>query len=326
MRDLVTTLFPINPESGVPLAPHWGWGVVLYFFMGGLTAGLYAIASALDVLGDPRDRDAVRLGHTLAFPGVAVCGVLLVLDLGRPLRFWHMLIRADAVPVPMLEPWSPISPGAWILTAFGGFALVSFVGVMAETRRLRWPLLLAAHRRWARLPRLVRLAWLGTGAFLGFCLAGYTGVVLIGTTRPVWHNAYFLGGLFLASAASTSYALMLLLLLRRGRSAEDVTVRKLHAADHWALWLELALLAALVLSLGTLARPLVTGGYGVVFWLGVLGVGLVFPLVLELVPRGRGRRETRLRLGAWGVLAGGLLLRFVWVMAPQWPRVPPWRL
>jgi formate-dependent nitrite reductase membrane component NrfD len=326
MREFVTTLFPINPESGVPLVPHWGWFVVLYFFMGGLTAGLYAIASALDALGDPRDRAAVRLGYTLALPGVAVCALLLVLDLGRPLRFWHMLIRADAVPLPMLKPESPISPGSWILTAFGGFALVSFMGVMAETGRLRWPLLFAAHQRWTRLPLLLRLAWLGTGAFLGFCLAGYTGVVLIGTTRPVWHNAYFLGGLFLASAASTSYALLVLLLLRRGRGAEDVTVRKLHAADRWALGIEIALLAALLLSLGRLARPLVTGGYGVVFWLGVLGGGLLFPLLLDVVSIGRGRREKRLRLGAYGALAGGLVLRFVWVMAPQWPRVPPWRL
>ena len=49
--------WPINPDVGVPHQPQWGWYIVLYFFIGGLIAGCYAIACALDAMGDPRDRD-----------------------------------------------------------------------------------------------------------------------------------------------------------------------------------------------------------------------------------------------------------------------------
>ena len=312
----------VNPQSGVPLVPHWGWYVVLYFFVGGLTAGCYAVASALDAMGDPRDREVVRLGYTIAFPGVLVCAVLLILDLGRPERFWHMVFKSQFFPEPIFKLWSPISVGSWVLSVFGAFAFVSFIGVMLETGRIRWQPLVNLDRKVRAAPR----AWLGwtlLGAFFGFFLAGYTGVLMVGTVAPVWHNAIPLGGLFLASALSTSYALLILLLARRGRGHSDPTVAKLALADRWALAIEIVLLLLVLVPLGALARPMLTGGFGVVFWIGVVLAGLVAPFVLEFGGRDAERRH---RLRAVLVLAGGLMLRFVIIMAPQWPGVKPWSL
>lgn len=316
----------VNPQSGVPLAPHWGWYVVLYFFIGGITAGIYAIACALDALGDPRDRDAVTLGYRLAFPGVLVCGVLLIIDLGQPFRFWHMVFKSEQFPSLMLKVWSPISLGVWILTLFGGLAFASFLGTMVDRGELRWQPLVRAYA-WARsLPRTARNAWLTVGAITGFALAGYTGVLMLGTTRPVWHNAYLLGALFLASAASTSYAFLTLALLRRGRRHDDVTVAKLDDAERWALGLEIVLLAITLLWLGGTARPLLVGGYGALFWIGVVGVGLLVPLLLGRLVLRSGTVERRAQVRAACLLLGGLVLRFVFVMAPQWPQVAPWQL
>jgi protein NrfD len=312
----------VNPQSGVPLVPHWGWYVVLYFFIGGLTAGCYAVASALDAMGDPRDRAAVRLGYTLAFPGVLICAVLLILDLGRPERFWHMVFKSQFFPEPIFKHWSPISVGSWVLSVFGAFAFVSFIGVMVETGRIRWRPLVDLDQKVRNAPR-ARLVWTLLGAFFGFFLAGYTGVLMVGTVAPVWHNAVPLGGLFLASALSTSYALLILLLARRGRGHSDPTVAKLALADRWALAIEIVLLLLVLVPLGALARPMLTGGFGVVFWIGVVLAGLVAPFVLEFAGRDVERRH---RLRAVLVLAGGLLLRFVIIMAPQWPGVKPWSL
>jgi formate-dependent nitrite reductase membrane component NrfD len=327
MIDLgVLAQLGVNPESGVPLAPRWGWYIVLYFFVGGITAGIYAIACALDALGDRRDRDAVRLGYLLAFPGVLICGILLALDLGKPLRFWHLLIRSERVPELMFKPWSPISLGSWILVVFGAFAFISFVLVLVENDRLRWPWLVSTRAWWMQTSEALRMTWHALGALSGFGLAGYTGVLMIGTTRPVWHNAYLLGGLFLASAASTSYAFLAIALLRRGRSHADVTVAKLDDAERWSMGLETGLLAITLAWLGGTARPLVTGAYGVLFWVGVVGIGLLLPFVLGRgrVPSGAVERRAMFRAGC--ILAGGLTLRFVFVMAPQWPRVMPWHL
>jgi formate-dependent nitrite reductase membrane component NrfD len=315
-----------NPASGYALPPHWGWYVILYFFLGGLAAGSYFIATLLAWQGDPRDRDTVRAGYLIAFPLVLACGVLLVIDLGVPLRFWHMLIRSESPPVPLLKPWSPISLGSWVLLLFGFFAFVSFLGVLVETQRVRASWLVRLDRAARMAPRPLAVAWSVVGAFFGFFLAGYTGVLVTGTSIPAWHNAQLLGALFLASAASTSYAVLMLYLLRRGYGPHHVSVRKLGRADRYALWLELAILAITLILLGRVARPFIAGGFGAVLWLGVIGLGLIAPLLLHRTRPSRWNDLERVRIAATCVLVGGLLLRFVVVMAPQYPLVPLWAL
>ena len=78
--------------------------------------------------------------------------------------------------------------------------------------------------------------------------------------------------------------------------------------------------------LGRVARPLIAGGFGVVFWLGVIGLGLVAPLMMHRVQFARWSAQNRVVIGSVCALVGGLLLRFVVVMAPQYPRVPLWHL
>ena len=323
---LLAQLGTVNPQSGNGLAPHWGWYVILYFFLGGLSAGSYFIATMLALTGDSRDRETVRLGYMLAFPLVVACGILLVIDLGVPLRFWHMLIQSERPPLPIFKWWSPMSLGSWVLMAFSLFSFVSFVGVLVETGRVRWSPAVRLDR-WARsTPRPLAVSWAVVGTFFGFFLAGYTGVLLTGTSIAVWHNARLLGGIFLASAASTSYALLILLLLRRGRTHAEAPVAKLASADKMMIVLELLLLALMLIVLGGVARPFIRGGFGVVFWLGVVVLGLLVPLALHLIPRLRWDAHRRTVVASMCVLVGGLILRFVIVMAPQWPSVRLWAL
>jgi formate-dependent nitrite reductase membrane component NrfD len=315
-----------SPYVGHGFPPHWGWYVILYFFLGGLCAGTYFIATLLLLNGDARDREVIRLGYLISFPLLLVCALLLILDLGVPLRFWHMVVQSHRVPHPVFKPWSPISLGTWILTSFGLFASVAFVGTLIDMGRIRWRPLLAAAERVRRLPRPLITGWHVVGTFAGFTLGGYTGVLVTSTTIPVWHNARLMGALFLASAASTSYALLMLLLLRRGRERAHPTVEKLARADRFSMALELVIILLMLLWLGPLARPLITGGFGVLFWIGVVGLGLVFPLVLHRAAI-RGWADPRRELiAAVCVLVGGLLLRFVVVMSPQYPAVSPWSL
>jgi polysulfide reductase chain C len=173
-------------------------------------------------------------------------------------------------------------------------------------------------------PRALHRAWTGLAALAGLALAGYTGVLVTGTSRVAWHNARLMGALFLLSGASTAYALLMLLLVRRGRAATDTTVRKLGDGDLWAVVFELLVLVVLMVSLGSLGRPFWSGGFGVVFWLGVVGIGLLVPLARHWISLGAGGHSvTR---AARCVLIGGLLLRFVIVMSPQFPRVSLWHL
>jgi protein NrfD len=337
-------LLATNPQSGVALPPRWGWYVILYFFVGGMAGGLLAIAAGLELVGDARDQEAVRLAHRLAFPLIIVCALLLIVDLGRPDRFWHMVVMSHRVPYPIFKPWSPISLGTWILSTYGVVAFVAFLDTLADPPGrnigdgliIRWGwasrtvealqrrLLYPARERISRWPRAVRTAWYGLEALSGFALAGYTGVLVVGTSRVAWHNARFMGALFLLSGVSTAYALLMLLLVRRGRRATDSTLRKLSDGDQWTVAMELVVLAVTVISLGSLGRPFWSGGFGVVFWLGVVLVGLLVPLARHWISLGPGERA--IGRAAACVLVGGLLLRFVIVMSPQYPRVALWLL
>ncbi len=101
--------------------PVWTWEIPLYFFSGGLAGMAAAIALAAHVAGPPEATASLaRAALWLAFLGGAVVSpILLVLDLGRPRRFLHML---------RVFKWrSPMSVGAWILFLFGGAVAVALL-------------------------------------------------------------------------------------------------------------------------------------------------------------------------------------------------------
>src|SRR5438105_14959105 len=100
-------------DTFVTAAPEWTWLVVLYFFVGGIAGGSYFIAALIDLFGREVDRPLARLGYYVAFPAVLLCGPLLIVDLKRPERFWHMLLQSARGPVPMSTLWSPISVRSW---------------------------------------------------------------------------------------------------------------------------------------------------------------------------------------------------------------------
>src|SRR5262249_40826296 len=208
------------------------------------------------------------------------CAVLLILDLGRPERFWHMLIQSETGRL-MFKYWSPMSIGAWALAVFGGVSCLSFVGVLAEDGRLglgRWRDFASIRHRGACG---VSFAVLRVG--VGFFVAAYTGVLLAASNQPLWSDTRLLGALFLASATATGTALMLLLGLP---SAAPASLGHLQQLNAWALVLELVLLVGFLSSLGALVTPLLQSSYGRML-MGVTGLlGLVLPLVLRLVHRG----------------------------------------
>jgi protein NrfD len=278
-------------------SPQWRWFIVAYFFLGGLAGGSYFLATLLDRFGTERDRPLVRLGYLVAFPIVCLCGLVLTVDLGRPERFWHMLVQSQTWR-PMLKTYSPMSSGAWVILLFSGCALVSFAGVVAERGWPRWALLRHASPD-------ARFGWLvsGAGAILGLYLAGYTGVLLSVTNRPIWADTTLLGLTFLTSAASTSAALLILLGFWSGLSRERLN--PLERFDRSALILEVLAIVALVASLGRIATVWLDG-WGVLLAAMVVG-GIALPLLLDW----RGPAGRPAWIGPTLVLLGGLMLRMV---------------
>jgi formate-dependent nitrite reductase membrane component NrfD len=295
--------------------PDWGWWIIGYFFLGGIAAGAYFMATMIDLVGGPEDRPLARVGYLIALPLIIVCGVFLTFDLHRPERFWHMLLRSEVVHeataqgwpttgegwrtmsrAPLLKYWSPMSIGSWAISLFG---LCTTLSLLGSLRPGGW------------LERVLRLSWFGkviavVGCLTGFFVASYTGALLSATNQPVWSETVWIAPLFLTSAASTGIAAMLLLARRRGISA--ASVERLERADLWALGLELVFFVLFLASIGSLLIPVLKSPHGLVLVVGTLLFGLLAPLAVHL------------RLGVfarWGftgaailALLGGFVFRY----------------
>jgi formate-dependent nitrite reductase membrane component NrfD len=293
------------PGEFVRPEPEWTWLIVLYFFLGGLAAGSYFMGSLLELFGQPSDHPAVRITHWLAFPLLAVCGILLIADLGRPERFFHMLVQSARPPLPVVKAWSPMSLGSWALLVFSGVAFLSFVDAVIEATQGR----IILHRG------ILGKLWSVLGLALAAFFASYTGVLLATTNLEIWGDSPMIGALFMTSAVSTGLALTALLLVLRRRYSVG-SREKLEEADRYAMALELILIVAFVASLGALASVYVSSPAGALWlWGGVVVVGLLVPLALHLFPRAFGS-ATHV-LAPILTLIGGLILRYVVVMVPQ---------
>jgi formate-dependent nitrite reductase membrane component NrfD len=263
--------------------------IVWYFFLGGIAGGAYFVAAIADNFGSARDSVVARIGYLLSLPLAAICGLLLIADLGVPARFLNMLR--------VFKFWDPMSIGAWGVGVFGLFTLVSSVlSVQTSAEKIA-------------LRRKIGLV----GMLFGLFLASYTGVLLSATAQPFWTDARLMGALFLASGASTGLAAVTLLLFVAGGSAGEAWA-KLKRADRFAIAFELIVLALFLIMLGSAGQPITSGAFAPLFWGGLVLVGLLIPLALELV--GHGPRLVG-ALSAVLVLIGGFILRYVMVMSIQ---------
>jgi len=296
-------MFP--SDTYATASPEWHWLVILYFFFGGIAGGSYALAALITMFGAPEDRPLARIGYYIAFPAVVLCGPLLILDLTRPERFWHMVIQSERG-LPMFKWWSPMSVGSWALMIFGAFAFLSFLAALAEDGRLPVRALRRLH------DGLFGKVFVAFGAASAFFLASYTGVLLSVTNRPIWADTSLLGLLFLLSGASTAAALMILLAGRR-RFVPGPGLRSLYRLDDWVMLLELLVLVLTVASLGAVATAWLNV-WGLLLVVGVVIVVILLPILLH-------HRHLLGRLSvpvaSVMVLIGGFILRAVVVLSSE---------
>lgn len=317
MTELVTTAHSPIAE---PFLHAWGWEIPLYLFLGGWTAGILVLSG----IALWRGRVAPRHGGSFALTssGPALVGLAaislgmlcLFLDLTHRLYVWRVYTT--------FEPWSPMSWGSWILILV--YPLLT-LGVLLDPPRIlgeRVPLVrpvvgfLAANRA-------ARKALGVTGVIAGIALGIYTGILLSALgARPLWSSAV-LGPLFLASGLSTAAAFGHLV------APEQLEREELARMDNVFLAAELALVALLLIGLVSSTRAqaeaaaLFLGGpYTAVFWVGVVGLGITIPLLIQYLAVSH--RIAHTPVAPLLVMAGGLVLRFVIVSAGQfshWPRL-----
>ena len=282
--------------------PVWGAPIIWYLFLAGLGAGAFATSAFLS-WRHPDATSMRRTGYLIAPIAVGIGLVLLMLDaeagLHDPLRFALLLSN----------PLSVMTWGVVFLSLFMLAALAALVLTLAGRS----------------VPKWVNVA----GLALAVCVAMYTGA-LLGVCRPysLWNSA-LLPILFLVSAFSSGAASVLLASV--GFHAEEFNRVGVLKKFHFCLPVaELLLLASLLFVTGYVSdagwqtvTSLVAGEYALMFWLGLVGFGLVLPTVLEtwlLFVSPKEFEESRKAhlvsaLSDVGVVVGGFLLRYLVVMA-----------
>ncbi len=244
----------------VPRKLLWGTKITGYLFVKSLAAGLFPVALVLALAGGESGATglAALLG-SLAF--LALAGLLLVLDLKRPERFYYILLR------PNWDSW--LARGTFVIATYG----LLLTAWLALEHGLGWKS--AALRYGLGVP--LALAGLATASYTGFLFAQAKGRVLW-MKRGLW--------IHLAVQAVLAGAAGVALL----QGAFRVTNPALPALFAGALAVQLAFLlveermapagrgdeyrlAARLITHGPLAR---------LHWMLGVGVGIALPLVLVL--------------------------------------------
>jgi len=291
----------------------WEFPVAADLFFAGLGAGSFclgAIAARRKGLGW---ETCSRMSSLLAPIAIVIGLCMLILDLRNKTRFWMTL--------KVLNINSPMSIGVWLLSAFFLVSLVfAIYGLPGSSRKkIPWIGDLAAWNRpgWKSTLGIV-------GTFLALGVSVYTGVLLLVSIIPIWRNLS-LPLLFFLSAISTGFAggmiLAMLSLKKEDPDAIEGPLRFIKLS--YRVILPFYLLMALVFVLTLIISPaseshaihFITGWSGLIWWAGVVGVGIITPLILVM------NRPAIKTSQAWFifscVLIGGFLLRMVLILAGQ---------
>ncbi len=281
----------------------WGPLVAWDLFLAGAGAGAYLIGVIAGLMGE-RYKAINRMGVFLGAPLVGIGALILLVDLGQPMRFM----------LGFLQPQSSImSIGIIIITVFLVLGAINFVLQLFK-----------------KAPKLTWL-WVITAVF-AFGVMSYTGL-LLGVVKaiPFW-NTPLLPLLFICSALATGAGAILLgLAVKRWirpkvvEADEDNTKASLLFLGKLTVTLvvvELIVIAFMLLITGysgTMQASitfLLTGDYALVFWLGLIVIGLIVPLVAGIAALTKSGTLAVPRISDLGavcgicLLAGGVMLRF----------------
>jgi len=308
-----------------PVVNAWHWEIPAYLFLGGLAAGLVFFASFYFLRAKEDEMPmAVKIAPMLAPLAIVIGLIFLLLDLKHKLYFWQLYttIRLE----------SPMSWGAWTLAVVMPLSIIWPLLYLKDIKKYFWNKNIFIYEivDWVEktinniefvkdvfdmLKRYQKaIAW--ANVILSIVLGVYTGILLSAfNARPLWNTA-ILGPLFLTSGISTAAATIMWM------SKSHLEKVKFSRIDLWLIAVELFLITHMFMGLssGTTASAeaasLFLGGpYTVVFWVGVVAMGLVFPAILEILELVG--YKVPISIPAFFILFGGLLFRFVMVDAGQ---------
>jgi len=297
MEQEVQVLYNVYHE------PPLGVWIAVYFYLTGLSAGSFILSTLSYGFGLKKYKPISFIGVVLATVLLVLAPLNLIIDLGRPERFWHLF--------PYLNVKSPVTWGSFLLTIYPINCLI-YAYFM--------------HRRDERRTKFFGLM----GIPLAISVHGYTGFILaLSKARALWNTAV-MPILFLVSAMVSGIALMILVVAvrkyfapREERAVYDEIMIDLGRILAGSILADLFLIFSDVLVLFTAdteareaALMILTLDFSPLF-LGVeLFLGSLVPLTILGIPE-MSRRVGWVSLAAACVMIGIFAMRYIMVIGGQ---------
>lgn len=314
-----------------PYLEVWDWRIVIYLFLGGLSAGMLVMCSIanLRIPKQPVEELAQCVRAPLiAFIILAIGAQFIILDLGKPQSLmWGFLT---------FQPLSLMSWGTWGVPAVLLANALYILAVIPKDQRyrLKFSFLIKWSEKLAPKMRPIAKLNFAMGIFLGI----YTGVLLSSFAAiPLWNNAT-LPILFLVSALSSGAAMIVII-------AKNNDIKFLFTKiDIWLIVAELVIILLFFYGLYTSTAPYKNAiapffslsDEHFIFAIALIVIFLVLPLALRIklgeLKEFEGGIHTeftksqifRMNFAASLVLVGTLILRAAIVYAGQLTKLSPY--
>jgi hypothetical protein len=269
-------------------APNWHGLVAWDMLFNSLATGLFLMAALGEFTAPAVFGPLLKAAYPIALVLLLADLACLVLDLGDPLRFHHMLR--------VFKPHSPMSLGTWCLTAFSLPATIVAVTSLLGSGEgaLEW----------------LRKLFVVVGMIPALGVVVYKGVLFSTTAQPGWQDARWLGGHITLSAFVLGSAELLILSLAMGQEPAAALVRPILM---FLLILSGIPLGLLLAELYPTLKRIRSGNQTALFAVLSLGVGVLIPLGLLLFAG----HPWVLISGAGLVLLAGLIFRWMIVRLPH---------
>ncbi|RMH02956.1 MAG: polysulfide reductase [Planctomycetota bacterium] len=179
----------------------WGFYIGNFTFLVGVAAAAVTLVVPAYIYQWKPIKEIVVFGELLAIASIVVCALFVMVDIGHPERFWHLIPGLGFLNVPSsLLGWDVIALNSYLLLNFVIVTYLLFTLFRGKdpNKRLFMPLV------WLSIPAAIGIHTVT--AFL------YNGLI----ARPFWNSA-ILAPRFIASAFCSGPAVLIILmqLLRR---------------------------------------------------------------------------------------------------------------
>lgn len=304
---------------------HWSWMVAIYLFLTSVSSGSIIVALLVKWNRHERDNSSiwdamVKAGAIIAPISIILGLVILVFDLGKPLSFYWLLLRFNLTSV--------MSLGVLFLVIYTPtvtvFMLLVFERFVMRYRVL-YPLellidFLKSFHSYAKLIEyFLFISALCVGTYTGFLLSSIYAI-------PLWNNPV-LPILFLTSGISLGIAVNIIIgLLFFKSTINEESIKYLLVLDLRVILTEFPLIGMLFIGMAysggegliVAKESLSTGVWAFVFWFGVIGMGLLMPLVSVInALKSHTYRIGYIWMNSIAVILGVLMLRYYIIYAGQ---------